>query len=81
MNWTRIDDLDDNGNIRVRYTLHGFDFEIRATKFGVQLTGTTPYYTDWTSVQERLSWCQYISQRLKETGEPISQYRLERGQL
>ena len=81
MNWTRLDDIDEFENLRVRYLLTGFDFEIRATKLGVQLTGTTPYYTDWTTVNEKITWCQYQSQKIRETGCQIPQDILDRGEI
>lgn len=81
MNWVRIDDLTDAGYVRVRYGLVGYDFEIRATASGVQLTGTTPIYTDYTPVQEKLSWAQYQSQRIRETGRAIPQAFLDRGEM
>ena len=84
MNFIRIDDVDSDGLLRVRYVLDsqpGYDFEIRATKLGVQFTGTTPYYTDYVPIQQILSWAQYQSQKLRETGHSIPQNILERGEL
>jgi len=84
MEWTRIDDIDENSNIRVRYCLvtpPGYSFEIRATRLGVQLTGITPYYTDYVPIQEKLSWAQYQSQRIRETGTVIIQTYLDRGEI
>ena len=84
MEWSRVDDTDSDGNLRVTYAMilpPGTDFMIRATKFGVQLSGTTPFYTDYTQVQEKLSWSQYQHQRIKETNSAILQRYLDEGCL
>jgi hypothetical protein len=83
MEFERIDDIDEDEDRRVTYSLINFPsmFEIQATRKGVRLTGTTPHYSDWTPVQKYLNFAQYQSQRLKETGSPILQRILEEGGL
>jgi hypothetical protein len=81
MIFARTDDLDGGGFTRVRYILQypGYSFEIQATRAGVIITGTTPPYTDWVPVQEKLSWAQYQAQKLRETGRAIPQNILDQG--
>lgn len=84
MDFTRIDDIDELGNLRVIYTLSsqpGYDFKILATKLGVQLSGLSPKYTDYTAVNRHLVFAQYQSQKLRETGHAIPQPVLDRGEL
>jgi hypothetical protein len=77
--FNRIDDISESGNARVRYVLMHIDylFEIQATRTGIRLTGTTPYYSDWAPVQKYLNFAQYQSQKLKETGSSVSEQTLE----
>jgi len=77
----RIDDIDGSGNRRVRYLLSGTTFEIRATKVGVSFTGTSPEYSDYTYMNQAIQWQQYNHQKLKETGRPVPQEVLQRGEI
>jgi len=84
MEFTRIDDIDELGNLRVIYALTsqpGYDFKILATKLGVQLAGLTPKLTDMIAINECLVWAYYQQQKLRETGHAVPQPVLNRGEL
>ena len=84
MIFQRNDDLDQLGNNRVSYTLiesPGYTFSVIATKLGVQLTGTTPPYTDYRAINQVMVWAQYQSQHLREQGVSIPQNEIDRARI
>lgn len=83
MTFNRVDEVVE-GIIYVRYVLvdqPNFDLTFSASKLGVEISGSCRPYMDYTPVQQILSWCQYQSQRLRETGAPILQAYLDRGEI
>lgn len=74
MLFERIDDLDDDGNITVRYVLiqTAYSFEVQANYLGVKAIGETPFYTDKSGIDEAFVKAWYQHQRIKDTGYPIS---------
>lgn len=83
MEFLRIDEVV-NGLLYVRYTVMnqpGYDLTISASRQGVEFSGTCRPYTDYTPLQQVLSWAQYQSQRIRETGASIPQAFLDRGEL
>jgi hypothetical protein len=84
MTFQRNDDIDPNGNNRVNYTLidcPGYTFTAIATKQGVQLTGTTPPYTDFRAINQVLVWVQYQYNQLKTRGTSIPQNFIDSGMI
>jgi hypothetical protein len=84
MIFTRVDDLDGNGNNRVSYTLvdaPGYTFSVIATRTGVQITGTTPVYTDQRQINQVLVWAYAQFNNLSTQGVSIPQNHIIGGLL
>ena len=79
MIFTRSDDLDNSGNNRVNYNLAdapGFTFSITATRQGVQVSGTTPFYTDPRAINQAFVWAFAQYNSLNTQGTAIPQNRI-----
>lgn len=84
MNFVRTDDFDGDGSNRVTYSLvdqPGYTFAVIATRTGVQVTGTTPKFTDPRAINQVMTWsyCQYNN--LSTQGVAIPQDRIIGGKL
>lgn len=82
MIFARSDDVDSYGNQRVNYFLAdspGFDFTVSITKTGIQISGTTPNYTDPIEINRVMNWSVIQRQALKERGAPITQQQIDHG--